>query len=114
MFDPYLTRWGLIPDGVPIATPAARLLPVLADGKPAILKLSHEDDERLGGDLMEWWDGDGATRVYARDGDALLMERATGSTSLSDMARSGQDDEACRILCMAAASTHHARGRCRS
>ncbi len=109
MFEPYLTQWDLIADGVPIITPAARLLPVLADGKPAMLKLSHESDERLGGVLMEWWGGDGAARVYAQDGDALLMERATGSASLSDMARTGQDDEACRILCRAAASLHAPR-----
>ena len=28
MFDPYLLRWSLVPDGDPITTPAARLLPV--------------------------------------------------------------------------------------
>ncbi|MBB2961949.1 aminoglycoside phosphotransferase family protein [Methylobacterium sp. R2-1] len=111
MFETYLTRWNLTPDGAPIDTPAARLLPVLKDGKPAMLKLSHEADERLGGVLMEWWEGDGAARVFGRDGDALLMERATGSASLSEMARSGQDDEACRILCAAAARLHAPRSK---
>ncbi|RMI17299.1 APH(6) family putative aminoglycoside O-phosphotransferase [Pseudoroseomonas wenyumeiae] len=109
MFESYLTRWDLAPDGAPITTPAAHLLPVLKDGKRAMLKLSHEADERLGGVLMEWWSGDGAARVFARDGDALLMERATGPASLSDMARSGSDDEACRILCAAAARLHAPR-----
>lgn len=111
MFEPYLTRWNLAPDGAPITTPAANLLPVLKDDEPAMLKLSHEADERLGGVLMEWWGGDGAARVFARDGDALLMERATGPASLSDMARSGQDDAACRILCTAAARLHAPRSR---
>lgn len=41
-----------------------------------MLKLSHEADKRLGGVLMEWWEGDGAARVFGWDGDALLMERA--------------------------------------
>lgn len=109
MFEAYLTRWGLVPDGAPIATRAANLLPVLMDGEPAMLKLSHEADERLGGVLMEWWGGDGAAQVLARDGDVLLMERATGPASLSDMAKSGQDDEACRILCAAAARLHAPR-----
>jgi len=81
MFESYLSRWKLAPDGAPIATPAAHLLPVLKDGKPAMLKISHEADERLGGVLMEWWGGDGAAQVFARDGDALLMERATGPAS---------------------------------
>ena len=109
MFEPYLTCWDLILDGAPIITHAAHLLPVLMGGRPAMLKLSYEADERLGGVLMEWWDGDGAAQVLARDGDALLLERATGPASLGDMARSGQDDEACRILCAAAARLHAPR-----
>lgn len=30
---------------------------------------------------MAWWDGDGAARVLAREGDALLLERAEGKRS---------------------------------
>ena len=92
MFEPYLLRWGLVPDGDPITTSAARLLPVARSGEPAMLKLSVEEDERFGGVLMAWWDGEGAARVLARDGDALLLERATGPASLAEMARSGRDD----------------------
>lgn len=76
-----------------------------------MLKLSHDKDERLGGILMEWWDGEGAARVLARDNAALLLERATGPASLADMARSGRDDEACRILCAAAARLHAPRSK---
>lgn len=53
-----------------------------------MLKLPHEEDERLGGVLMEWWEGDGAARVLARNIAALLLERTTGTASLADMARS--------------------------
>ena len=111
MFQSHLDRWGLVADGHPITTPAAQLLPVLRNGEPAMLKLSHGADERLGGVLMEWWAGDGAARVLARDAAALLLERATGAASLADMARSGQDDEACRILCATAAKLHAPRAR---
>src|SRR5690606_14633465 len=45
MFESYLSRWKLSPDGAPITTPAAHLLPVLKNGKPAMLKLSHDADE---------------------------------------------------------------------
>lgn len=76
-----------------------------------MLKLSCEEDERLGGVLLEWWGGDGAARVLAQDGNALLLERATGSMSLSDMAQSGADDEACRILCSVAARLHAPRSK---
>lgn len=111
MFESYLAKWGLVPDGDPIVTRAARLLPVLRRGEPAMLKLSFEEDERLGGAVMEWWDGDGAARVLAREDHALLLERATGLASLSNMARTGQDGEACRILCRTAARLHAPRAK---
>jgi streptomycin 6-kinase len=109
MFEPYLSAWNLVPDGDPITTPAGRLLPVTLGGEPAMLKISGEEDERFGGVLMEWWDAEGAARVLARGDDALLLERATGSACLAEMARSGRDDEACRILCATAARLHAPR-----
>lgn len=111
MFDSYLSKWHLVPDGTPIVTRAAWLLPVLRHGEAAMLKLSLEGDERLGGAVMEWWSGDGAARVLAREEHALLLERATGPASLSDMARTGFDDEACRILCRTANRLHTPRAR---
>jgi streptomycin 6-kinase len=109
MLDVYLSRWDLVPDGNPVVTSTSRLLPVRHRGAPAMLKLATGEEERLGGVLMEWWDGDGAARVLARDGDALLLERAEGTASLADMARTGRDDEACRILCAVAARLHAPR-----
>lgn len=109
MFDAYLDRWNLVPDGEPIITHGSRLLPVRQAGAPAMLKLAAHADERLGGALMAWWDGEGAARVLARDAEALLLERAEGSTSLAEMARSGRDDEACRILCAVADRLHAPR-----
>lgn len=109
MFDLYLSRWNLISDGSPISTNNSRLLPVRYRGEPAMLKLATEEEERFGGLLMEWWNGDGAARVLAREGDALLLERAEGTASLADMARAGRDDEACRILCRVAARLHAPR-----
>ena len=103
MFDAYLSRWKLIPDGSPIITTNARLLPVRYGGEPAMLKLAIAEEERAGHMLMEWWDGDGAARVLARADEAVLMERAKGTATLADMAYAGQDDEACRKLCAVAA-----------
>jgi streptomycin 6-kinase len=112
MFDTYVCRWNLIPDGDPIITNYSRLLPVRYGGKPAMLKLAVEEEERFGGVLMEWWDGDGAARVFARADDALLLERAEGGgASLADMAHTGRDDEACRILCAVAARLHAPRSK---
>ncbi|HSI40389.1 MAG TPA: aminoglycoside phosphotransferase family protein [Xanthobacteraceae bacterium] len=111
MFDMYLDRWDLVPDGDPITTHSSHLLPVRHRGAPAMLKLALDEEERFGGALMEWWDGIGAARVLARDPDALLMERAEGGACLADMARDGRDDEACRVLCAVAARLHAPRSK---
>ena len=108
MLDSDSHRWGLIANGEPIATSTATLFPVLWRDQPAMLKLSSQEDQQRGAGLMEWWNGDGAA-VFARDENALLMERATGSRSLAGMVRDGRDDEACRILCATAAKLHAAR-----
>ncbi|MBN9008300.1 MAG: APH(6) family putative aminoglycoside O-phosphotransferase [Rhizobiales bacterium] len=111
MFDSYLRRWDLVPDGDPIVTPAARLLPVRHHGSAAILKIATKHDERFNAVLMTWWNGDGAAQVLAHDDDALLLERAEGTASLTEMARSGRDDEACRILCAVAEQLHRPRAK---
>ncbi len=106
MFDACIARWQLIPDGTPVVTSTSRLLPVLYNGSPAMLKIALETEEIHGAALMRWWDGQGAARVLAHEGEALLLERAQGTTSLAALARSGGDDEACRILCRTAARLH--------
>lgn len=63
-FDPWLQRWKLEPDGAPILTPGSRLLPVRRGDVPAMLKIAFDDEEKFGNLLMNWWNGDGAARVY--------------------------------------------------
>ena len=72
MFENYLDRWRLDPDGEPITTATSRLLPVRSNGVPAMLKVATEPEERRGADTMIWWDGDGAACVLAHESDALL------------------------------------------
>jgi streptomycin 6-kinase len=67
MFDHHLALWRLVPDGAPVVTPGARLLPVRQEGRPAMLKIAVETEERFGGVLMAWWDGNGAARVLAME-----------------------------------------------
>jgi streptomycin 6-kinase len=111
MFDDYLARWGLVPDGAPIVTRAARLLPVRRGSEAAMLRIAVHPDAKGGGVLMSWWDGQGAARVLAMDEDGLLLERAEGSRSLADYARCGRDDEATRIICNVTAELHAPRGK---
>jgi streptomycin 6-kinase len=59
----------------------------LADGTPAVLKLSNPHREALQeADALERWDGAGAVRLLARDDEcnALLLERCEPGTFLSD------------------------------
>jgi streptomycin 6-kinase len=109
VFDKYIIEWGLIPDGEPTVTPGSRLLPVRRDGVPAMLKVALDAEEKFGGVLMAWWDGEGAAKVLAQKADALLLERAQGKVSLADLARNGRDDEATRIICATIAKLHAPR-----
>jgi streptomycin 6-kinase len=110
LFAPWLERWNLIPDGEVLVTPSSRLLPVRRNGAPAMLKIALEAEERRGPILMVWWAGQGAAPVWAHEGDALLLERATGPGSLTTLVHEGRDDEATRIICAVAARLHAPRG----
>ena len=111
MFAQYLSRWNLTPDGEPIITTTSHLLPVLSSHLPAMLKIALVPEEKGGGALMAWWEGNGAAHVLAQDSEAVLLERATGSKSLADMAHNGGDGEACRIICAVVARLHAPRDR---
>ncbi len=71
-----------------------------------MLKITLSEEEKTGGALMSWWNGEGAARVLARDGGAILLERAEGGGSLAELSRNGRDDEASRIICSVVAKLH--------
>lgn len=104
-----LKAWALVPDGPLVETHAATLLPVVHQGRPAMLKVSESEEETAGYDALQWWGGSGAVQVYARSGHALLMERAAGTRSLAAMSQRGQDGEATRTICTVVAQLHAAR-----
>ncbi len=108
-FSPYMDRWSLLPAGDAIVTRSSRLLPVVRDGEPAMLKVAIESEEKWGAGLMIWWGGQGAARVLEHDDDAILLERAMGGNSLADMAKRGRDDEASLIICDTVAGLHAPR-----
>lgn len=74
-----------------------------------MLKIAREEEERRGAAVMAWWNGEGAARVLARHGEALLLERASGSRSLAAIVAVGDDDEASRILCAVTMRLHALR-----
>ena len=111
LFNTWLNRWGLTPDGEPVETHTSQLLPVVVirDGQKAILKITDDDSERIGCELMVWWNGNGAAKVLAHAAGAILLERATGTESLADMSWTGNDAQTCRIICHAASRLHFSR-----
>lgn len=107
--DPRLARWRLALDGAPIVTPNSRLYPVRQDGVPLMLKIALHEEERRGAAVMSYYAGEGAARVLACEGEALLLERASGGAPLVEMARRGRDDDASRIICATVARLHAPR-----
>src|SRR5689334_15734042 len=104
-----MARWRLSADGAPIATPSSRLLAVRQSDRAAFLKLALHPEEKRGGAVMAWYAGGGAAEVLAYDADAVLLERLDGPRSLAEMARTGEDAAACKVLCETAARLHAPR-----
>ena len=109
MFDTYLSRWRLAPDGAAIHTHSSDLLPVRRDGAPLMLKIAREPESasRRPDGVVErrsvpraWW-----SMTTAR----CCSNAHTGPQSLAAMAKDGRDDEATRIICAAAARLHAPR-----
>ena len=110
-FHYYIDRWRLTPEGNAIVTRTSRLLPVRWQGAAAILKVAVDAEEELGNHLMAWWKGQGVPLVLAREGKAILLERAQDEASLADLVRDGRDDEATRIICAVVAKLHLPRSQ---
>ncbi len=106
---PYMQRWQLQPDGQAFETHSSLLMPVRYQGAAAMLKIAREQEEKFGGLLMCWWQGEGAARVLAWHQDGILLERAQGRLSLAQMVRDGEDRQATAILCQVVARLHAPR-----
>ncbi len=108
----YLRRWRLRVDGAPIATSGAWLQPVMtADGLPAMLRLARDcSGIAPAAAALDCWAGDGAVRLLAVDGHALLLERAVPGHTLCELPFEGRDQQATTALCSVAARLHRAGG----
>jgi streptomycin 6-kinase len=73
----------------------------LQDGTPAVLKLifPHRESE-LEADALEFWDGDGAVRLLARDDErsAILLERCEPGSYLASLGLDAALDVAIGLL----------------
>jgi streptomycin 6-kinase len=71
-----------------------------------MLKIGRRSKDHRASELMVWWNGDGAAKVFLHDECAILMERANSGSSLVEIVNNGQDSEASRILCGVAGRLH--------
>lgn len=102
----YRQHWNLQEDGDALYTNSSLLQPVIYEGISAMLKIPIVDEERRALLLLIHWAGNGAVSVLKHSEDAVLMERATGVRSLTEMVLTGGDDEVNRIICSVAAKLH--------
>lgn len=105
---PYLDQWKLEAVGASFATSTAILQPVThQNGLAAMVRVEIQDTgDTSGTDLLQAWAGNSAAQIYAREGPALLMERAVGTKNLIEMAQTGNDEAATQILCETAHRLH--------
>lgn len=110
MFKTYLKRWNLTPDGEPIETHTSNLLPVGSPNGPAMLKVPKADDTDEQTEIaLRCYNGIGAVKLLASDGQTTLMER-TDPQDLKSLALSGQDDQASKIIASTIAKLHEYSG----
>ncbi|MFZ0218179.1 MAG: aminoglycoside phosphotransferase family protein [Candidatus Dormiibacterota bacterium] len=100
--DRAVARLELQPDGDSFSSPSSLLRPVTVLGRPALLKVTNEPEELAGSRALEKWDGNGAVRVLARDGNAVVLERA--GRPLRSLV--SDDGAATRVLCAVARRLH--------
>ena len=97
-----VVRLGLQLDGDPFRSLSSLVCLVTHEGRPAFLKVTNQPEELVGVRALEQWDGNGAVRVLARDGNAILLERA-GQTLRSLVT---DDVTATQVLCDAVQRLH--------
>jgi streptomycin 6-kinase len=102
----YRKLWRLSADGESFISYSGLLQPVAYNSLPCMLKIGRGEKDERSNMLMAWWNGTGAAPVLHHDNTAILMERALGRQSLTEMVKNGQDDEASRIICQAVAKLH--------
>ena len=98
--EPYISEWGISELEHLSSTRTSDVYKVRVSERPAVLKVLSEtgkEDESNAPSALVWFDGEGAVRLLRADAGAMLLEYADGDT-LTEMVRSGQDDEATRII----------------
>jgi streptomycin 6-kinase len=104
-FQSHIDRWQLSPDGAAFETHSSWLLPVRHGEKPALLKVFKPgSDEAPSAAILRHW-GDSAARVYEGNETAIVIERVSPGTQLTDLVAC-DDDAATQAWCDTVAALH--------
>lgn len=110
--QPYASGWKISDPVLVAQTPTSWLFKVKQrkSGAAALKLLRPEagDDERFGGDILDWYAGSGAAKVFAISHDAVLLEWLDGGP-LSALVHEGKDDTATEIICQVVSQLHAPR-----
>ena len=102
--EAHLRKWSLEADGEPFETHSSWLAFVRHGSRPALLKVfKPNSDELRSADILRHW-GDRAAEVFESDAQALVIERATPGTPLTELV--GDDDRATNTWCDTVAALH--------
>lgn len=94
----WMRRWSLSTDGSPLLTANSLLQPVRMAGKSAMLKLALQPEEIRGTATLPWFAGLGGVLVYAQQGPAAVIERATRSLDSGTLSDNEQTGIACTVI----------------
>jgi streptomycin 6-kinase len=94
-----MRRWGLVSDGQILDSPQSCVVFVRRGAEPAVVKIRLDEaevdgEERHAAAAFRHYDGGGAVRLLAADGEVLLLERADPGIPASERVHAGFDDEA--------------------
>jgi streptomycin 6-kinase len=107
-----MIRWSLSKATPVSETPTSWLYRVEQNGRNTaalkIIKPGAGDDERRGGELLAWYQGEGAVTVFDSTENAVFMEWVDGVT-LATPAKTGKDEEATLAICTLVKQLHRPR-----
>ncbi len=98
-----LKKWDCLPDGDLFFTHSSLLWPVKKNNIPCMLKIvKPDDDEAHSGEILHYYNGNGAVKILDSYENVQLLERAVSTKDknyLENMVLSGDDDGATHIIC---------------
>jgi streptomycin 6-kinase len=94
----HASRWGVHVDELRETSGSLVAFGRRGDAQVVLKLVKRESDEWRAGDVVRAFDGRGVVRVHAHDAGALLMERLSPGSSLVDLTRRGEDEQATAIV----------------